>query len=305
LLQLREDSTFTLRPFSPRKDKILDILDNEVYKSGAVARKTNHSWFLPREHGAWGIVVIPFLTAVIIAGPVRPAVWVGLGAVLAAFIARYPIELLIVPGVYRRAGSPERDRVRKFAWAYGVLATALGVFLLAYWRLYLLLPLGVVAVILFLMHIRAGRDGEDRSLAMELVGTVGLTLTGLVGWVAATGGLDRTGLLVWALNGLFFCSGVLYVKARIRSRLAVHRPDLGSGASLMVGWHVALVVFVAALVTLKWLSPLIVLPFGVAAARAAWGARQGSRPFVLTRLGWSEVALSVFFAMFLTLGFRL
>ena len=265
----------------------------------------NQSWFIPREHGAWGIVLIPFLTAVIIAGSYQAPVWVALAAVFLAFIARYPVELLMVPSAYRRAGSPERSQARKFAWAYGLPATLLGGLLVVYWQLYLLLPLGGVALALFLVHVRGGKSGEERSLVMELVGTVGLTLSGLVGWIAATGGLDRAGLLIWALNGLFFCSGVLYVKARIRSRLAVHRPELASGASLMVGWHLALVVFVAAMVVMKWLSPLIVLPFVVAAARAAWGAQQGGRPFVLTRLGWSEVALSVFFAMFLTLGFRL
>jgi len=280
-------------------------MDNEVYKSNPVSHSTKSSWFLPREHGGWGIVLIPFLTAVMIAGEVRGAVWVALLTVLAAFIARYPLELLLVPGLYRRAGSPERSRAHTFAWAYGLLATAMGVFLIAYWRLYLLLPLGAIAVALFLLHVWAGREGEDRSLAMELAGTAGLTLSGLVGWVAATEGVDGTGLLVWALNCLFFCSGILYVKARLRSRLAVHRPDLAAGSALMVGWHLVLVALVAAMVVWKWLSPVIVLPFVVAAARAIWGVRQGGRPFALRRLGWSEVGLSLFFAMFLTLGFRL
>lgn len=270
-----------------------------------MSRSTNRSWFLPREHGAWGIVLIPFLTAVVIAGSYQLPVWVALAAVLLAFIARYPVELLVVPGAYRRAGSPQRGQAKQFAWGYVLPATILGGLLVVYWQLYLLLPLGGLALALFLVHVWGGKSGEERSLAMELVGTVGLTLSGLVGWIAATGGLDGAGLLIWALNALFFCSGILYVKARIRSRLAVHRPELGSGAWLMVGWHLALVVFVATMVVMKWLSPLIVLPFAVAAARAAWGTWQGGRPFVLTRLGWSEVALSLFFAMFLTLGFRL
>ena len=72
----------------------------------------------------------------------------------------------------------------------------------------------------------------------------------------------------------------------------------------MIACHVVMVVLVAAMLFARWISPLVVVPFALAAGRAGWGAAQGARPFALRRLGWSEVALSVFFALFLTLGFR-
>lgn len=263
------------------------------------------SWLLPREHGAWGIVLVPYVTAAVIAGNLSPAVGVGLLAVLSAFIARFPIELLGNPGLYRRAGCPPRDRVKKFAWGYAVTAAVSGAWLVAAWRLYLLLPLALLALLLFFLHLRWGREGEDRSWAAELLGTAGLTLSGLVGWVAATGSLNAAGWLVWWLNCLFFSAGVIYVKARIRHRLAVHRPELRAATRWMVACHGVMVVLVAAMLMARWISPLVVVPFALAAARAGWGAVHGAKPFALRRLGWSEVALSVFFAVFLTLGFRL
>lgn len=264
------------------------------------------SWLLPREHGAWGIVLVPYLTAVAVAGRwSAAAIVVGLAAVLLAFIARYPLELLLVPGLYRRAGSPARARVKKFAWGYALAATGLGLWLVLARDLYLLLPLGALAALLFLLHLRRGQEGEDRSWTAELLGTTGLTLSGLAGWIIATGGLDKTGLVVWLLNCTYFCAGIVYVKSRIRSRLAVHRPELGQTTRLMVGFHLGVVALVALLVFLGWISPLILLPFVVAAARAGWGASRGRQPFALRRLGWSEVALSIFFAVFVTLGFRL
>ncbi len=270
-----------------------------------MATATKSSWLLPREHGAWGIVSIPFVTAVAVAGQFDFAVLTALAAVLLAFIARYPIELLLLPGLFRRAGSPSRERVYRFAWIYGLLAATAGMALLAVWKLYLLIPIGLAAGVLFLAHLREGRRGDDRSWLSELLGTAGLTLSGLVGWIAATGGLDAAGLLVWWLNCVFFCAGIAYVKARIRGRLAVHRPELGRPTRWMVALHVLIVVFVATLVWWRALSPLVVFPFALAALRAAWGAWQAERPFALRRLGWSEVALSLVFAAFLTLGFRL
>ena len=270
-----------------------------------VSIATTSSYLLPREHGAWGIVLIPFLTAVAIPGRLTPAVGLTLAAVLLAFIARYPLELLLVPELYRRAGSPPRERARRLAWAYGLAAAALGVLLVAGWKLYLLLPVGLLAALFFLFHLWAGRRSSDRSWGAELLGTTGLTLSGLAGWIAATGTLNQTGLLVWWLNCVFFCAGIVYVKSRLRSRLAVHRPELQQATHFMLGFHAAVVVFVLALVYLRWVSPLILLPFGVAAARAGWGARRTGQPFALRRLGWSEVALSIFFGTFLTLGFRL
>jgi hypothetical protein len=72
-----------------------------------------------------------------------------------------------------------------------------------------------------------------------------------------------------------------------------------------VGFHLLVVLFVGALVFLRDISPLVVIPFVVAAGRAGWGARRADHAFALRRLGWSEVALSLFFAGFLLLGFRL
>jgi hypothetical protein len=250
-------------------------------------------------------VLIPYLTAVAIAGQWTGAVAVGLAAVLAAFIARYPLELLLNPGLYRRAGRPPRAQVRKFAWIYAAIAGALGFWLVAGWGLYLLLPIGLLALLLLAAHLRLGRGGEDRSWAAELLGTAGLTLSGMAGWVVATGGLNATGGLVWLLNCLFFSAGVVYVKGRIRQRLATHRPELRGTTRWMIACHAVMVLFVLSLFLARWISALVVVPFVLAAARALWGVAQGERPFALRRLGWSEVALSVFFGLLLTLGFRL
>lgn len=272
---------------------------------GAPARQVSGKWLLPREHGGWGIVLIPFLTAVAIAGNLSIPVVLALATVLLVFVARYPLELLLLPGLYRRAGSPSVSHVQTLAWTYSLLAASVGLLLVVVWKLYLLLWLALVGGVLFAGRVWWGRKNSDRNLGAELTGTGALTLSALVGWLAATGELNRTGLLVWGLNGVFFCSGILYVKSRIRARLAVHRLEENPSAAFALSFHFLVLLFVLALVFARWISPLIVVPFALAAVRVTWGLRSSHKPFALRRLGWSEVALSLLFATFMTLGFRL
>jgi hypothetical protein len=265
-----------------------------------------HSPWLPREHGAWGIVAVPFLTAVAIAGQWSLPVVLTALAVLGAFLARYPLELLLIPNSHLRAGRPERRSLVVAASAFSLFTLLIGLALTVVWKLQLLWWLALAGGALFALRVWQGRRGGDRSLTAELVGTSGLTLSALAAWIAATGTLDLTALWVWWLNALFFGSGVLYVKSRLQARRAVSRPDEARTGSLAVAFHILILVFVAAMVFARWLSPLIVVPFLLAAVRAAHGLRSATEtPFALRRLGWSEVGLSILFAAFVILGFHL
>lgn len=256
---------------------------------------------LPREHGAWGIVAVPFVTAAAIAGSFSLAVVLAFAVVLLVFLARAPLEAAWLAA----RGSAEARKPLRLALAYGLPAAVLGLALLLVWKLYLLLPLGGLAALIFVLHLWAVRARKAHYAAAQLLGTTALTLSAPVAWMAATGGLDATGALVWLLNWIFFCCGVLYVRERIRLQQAARR-----GAAVPADRWAWLLNFLALAVAgaLVWAgetSIWIIVPFALAAARAAWGLRHAAQPLALRRLGWSEVLLSLFFASFLTLGFRL
>jgi hypothetical protein len=242
---------------------------------------------------------------VAIAGRLSFAVAVTALAVLGVFMARYPLELLLIPNSHLRAGRPERRLLVRSACVLGLLALFLGLALTLIWKLYLLWWLALVGLALFGLRVWWGRRGANRSLAAELVGAVGLTLSALAGWIAAAGTLDRGTLWVWLLNALFFGSGVLYVRSRIQARRARSQAEDRRAVFVVVAFHILVLVFVVTLVLAQWLSALIAVPFALAALRATHGLRSAAEtPFALRRLGWSEVALSLIFAAFLTLGFR-
>lgn len=260
--------------------------------------------YIPREHGAWGIVAIPFVTAVAIAGTVSLPVVLTALAVLGAFLARYPLELLLIPNSHLRAGRPERSALLRAGFGFGLPTLALGLVLTLVWGLHLIWWLAAAGLAFFVLRVVWGRRGGDRSLTAELLGTAGLALSALAGWIAATGTLDRTALWIWALNALFFGSGVLYVKTRILARRTRAQQSDGGASYFVIAFHILILVFVMALAFARWLSPLVAVPFLLAAVRAAHGLRATEGSFALRRLGWSEVALSLIFAAFLTLSFR-
>jgi len=270
------------------------------------SNKPPRSWAsaFPREHGAWAILLIPFLTAAAIAGRWTAPVFMALVVILLAFVARYPLELLLVPATYLRGGKPDRAFIARLAWIYGSLAATAGLFFILHWKLYQVLLLALVGGLLAGLRVLRGRRGADHGLLAELTGASGLSLSALVAWVAATGGLDSTGFLVWALNAAFFGCGILYVKSRIRVRSSHRRPEAAAMAAAALAFHFAVVIFVLALVWIGWIAPMVVVPFILAAVRAKWGLSNKQRWFALPRLGWSEVALSLVFAVLLILGFR-
>jgi len=127
-------------------------------------------------------------------------------------------------------------------------------------------------------------------------------------WIAVRGHLDRTGAELWALNLLFFWGGVLYVKYRVRG-LQTHRAFDGLRERVAFAWpvflyHVALAAFLAAWVLAESQSVMLIVAFLPGILRALQLVVQLGNRFPIRRLGWSEVAHSVVFAVLLVLAYR-
>lgn len=259
---------------------------------------------LPREHGAWGILLVPFLTAAAIAGGFNFGVALALMAALLAFLARTPLEFLLVPAQRRLLPEVSVAGAGLSAALFGGGALAAAAALALGWGLTRwLLGLGSVTLALFVLHLLRARRGAAQGWAASFLATGALTLSAPLAWLAARGGLDLTGVSVWLLNLAFFASGLVYVRMRIRALGA--RTPAGEAARLVWAFHLGVLGLAVTLALLRWASPLVVLPFGLAAARAAWGTRQFGQRFALRQLGWTEVAHSVVFAALLVAAFRL
>jgi len=214
---------------------------------------------VPREHGAWGILLIPFTTAVGAAGVWNLPVALLLVSVLCFYIAR------------------TSWLKRNYRWTAILLAGSLAtaVPLVAVWRLWWLPAFGAVAAVLAIQP-------TSQSLWRQLLAVAGLTLTAPAAWYVATGTLDYR---LWLLNVLYFVGGVFYVRMHLAA--AVARRPVQRAPTLV--YHAAL-----AAVAAVWQPVGLVFVPGI--ARAFVGVVRLSPTLRIKRLGWTEVAYSVLFA---------
>ena len=219
---------------------------------------------MPREHGAWGILLIPFATAVGVAGVWNLPVTLLLVSILCFYVAR------------------TSWLKQNYRWTIALLAgsTACVLPLLCVWKLWWLAGFGAIAAPL------AFRKTE-RNVVMQLLAVAGLTLTAPAGWYAATGKLDYR---LWLLNVLYFAGGIFYVKMHIATAIA--RKPTGR-------WPV--VIYYGALAGMCfWPVGLAFVPVIV---RAFVGAARVSPVLRIKRLGWTEVGYSLLFgAVLVTLA---
>lgn len=225
---------------------------------------------MPREHGAWGVLLIPFVTAVGVAGVFDLKVALLLGSILSFYVARTSFL--------------KRD----FQWTFILLAVSAGCTapLLIVWRLWWLAAFGGVAGLL------AFRKTE-RGIAMQLLAVCGLTLTAPAAWYVATGQLNQRAWWLWLLNVLYFAGGVFYVKMHVAAAIRRQRFEsiterIRFGASTLIYYGALAGVGVA-----LWPVGLAYAPVVVRAVAGIMGLSPTLR---IKRLGWTEVAYSIAFA---------
>jgi hypothetical protein len=216
---------------------------------------------LPREHGAWGILLIPYAIAVGVTGVFDWKQGLLLASVVLFYLAR--------TSWLKRQGP----------WTWLLLggSVACAAPLLVVWKLGWLAAFGAVAVLVAFRK-------TTHNLTLQLTAVAGLTLTAPVADYVATLHLRPEALKLWLLNVLYFAGGVLYVKMHIATAMA-RRPT---------GRWPVVVYYGALLGGLAWWP--VGLAFVPAIARALVGAARVSPVLRIRRLGWTEVGHSLVFA---------
>jgi len=219
---------------------------------------------LPREHGAWGILLIPFATAAGIAGVFNVPVALLLVSVLCFYLARTSF----LKGDYR--------------WLVGLLVASLvaAAPVVVVWQRWWLVAFGAGVAPVALRR-------TDRSVAVQLAAVAGLTLTAPITWYVATGSLGWPAWRLWVLNALYFAGRVLYVKMHIAAAMQRGASRLRLGAPTLA-YHGAL----AGVAACWWPVGLAFVP---AMFHAVVGVLRLTPVLRIKRLAWTEVAAAVVF----------
>ena len=247
----------------------------------------------PREHGAWGILLVPFATAVGVAGKWNLPVALLLASVLCFYLAR--------TALLKALASPGRAVVNWLV-VLPALAMLFALPLVLVWKLWWLVAFAAAGA-------AVGCRKTSHRLPGQLVAVAALTLTAPAAWYAATGRLCTPALQLWLLNALYFAGGVFYVKMHVAAAVQ-HQPVPTVAAKLRLGrpvlaFHLLLLATLIGLAVGGWIPAVLLLAYVPILGRAVAGVARLSPVLRIKRLGWTEVAYSIGYAVSLVVLIRI
>ena len=221
---------------------------------------TRRARWVPREHGAWAILAVPFLLGIAAAGAVPAHALLAVAAVSAYLFSVSAVEWL------RR----RQEADRRPATVFGVMLAASGIPLLAWWPE--LLVVGGAVTVLAGVAVALTLSGHPRSVLVSLV-EIGQAVALVPAAATVAGSLGEPATWHAAVAAAIYLVGtVLLVRSMIRAR---GNPWFVAGS---IGFHALGAVVAAA-----------ILPWPYALFAAALLARAITLPAIASRQadrGW-------------------
>ena len=261
---------------------------------------------VPREHGAWGMLLVPLATGAVVAAgsAINPlALSLFVIATLALFWLRTPVEAWIGTSAIRVHTRRERTAVLRVAVILSIVAVVAiaALFRLGYSRG--LLIVGTAAALSFALQALVKNTGRGGRMPAQLIGAVGLTSTAASAYYVATGHLNLLAMSLWLANWLFAGNQVHFVQLRIHaSRASSLQVKARQGYLFLIGQLVLLTV-IGLLSRLRIFPEFAVLAFGPAVLRGTAWFLPGPQPLDVHKLGFSELFQSIVFGALLCVAF--
>ena len=265
------------------------------------------SLIFPREHGAWGMLLVPLVTGAAV-GLLDGGNWPALAPLtivaLSLFWMRTPLESWIGAAAIRARSDGELALVRNVVAILALVSAGAAIWLFWGFRNFHLLWIGAAAGAAFVVQAVVKRGWNRARTAPQIIGAAGLTSLAAAGYGAATGRLDAQAWTAWLANFLFAFNQIQYVHLRIEgARAASSKEKLLLGRGFLLG-HVGLTVVLglaAAAHLFPWWAAAAFVP--VLVRGFSWFVAP-PRPLAIYALGKQELALSIVFGILLVAGFR-
>src|SRR5271166_5434310 len=261
---------------------------------------------IPREHGAWGMMLVPLTTGAIVALPSGinvASLTLFIIAAMSLFWLRTPIEAWLGTSAVKAQTPQERAFVLRAIVSIGLLAAASAVALLWNGRNTGLLLVAAVAALAFGVQAAVKKLGRRGRMPAQVIGAIGLTSTAAGAYFVATGKLDNIALALWLANCLFAGNQIHFVQVRIRSGpAATMNEKLQQGLPFFAG-QVVLVGAILAACRFRLLPTAIALAFVPVLLRGTLWFIRGRQPLDVHKLGFSELAQALLFGALLCAAF--
>jgi len=183
--------------------------------AGGVPSAPAKSILLPREHGAWAMLLQPFLAALILG---RSWSWTALAALVVLvvfFMVREPLIVLARQRLlWKTARVESAGAARTLAWELPLLAACGAMlFLRLPWQPLILLSAGAVLFTGYAVWMTVWN--RQRSLLLQVLSAAALSASAFLGSLAAAGRIESWAAWLWLFLFLHCLGGVLVVRARL------------------------------------------------------------------------------------------
>ncbi len=260
---------------------------------------------IPREHGAWGMLLVPLVTGAVVAersGINGSALTLFVTAAMSLFWLRTPLEAWLGTSPIKAHTARERKIVLWMIVSIGTLAAA-SIAALLWNGNYELIVIGGVAGLACGAQDVVKKIGRKGRMPAQMIGAIGLTSTAAGAYYVATGRLDRTAIALWLANWLFACDQIHFVQIRIHSsRLGSFEEKVQVGLPFLVA-QVGLIAIVLGACRFGLLPTAAAVAFLPVLLRGTFWFLRKRQPLDVHKLGFTELAHALLFGALLCAGF--
>lgn len=260
----------------------------------------------PREHGAWGMLLVPLASGAAVGflrGSNVTAFLLLLTVSLGLFWLRTPVESLLGTSPMRAQSVPERLFAAKYALFLATVSVITLTALLWGGKNSGLLLIGVIAFTAFGLQVLARSISRKYRMTSQMIGAAGLSASAAAAYYVVTGRLDSTAGALWLANWIFAGDQIHYVQLTLRhSKVRGMAERLYRGLGFFFG-QVVMFAAVFAACSVGILPKMVLLAFLPVVVRGVAFFFKKPAPLAITRLGVSELLQSVSFGLLLFVSF--
>ncbi|WP_214884296.1 MULTISPECIES: YwiC-like family protein [unclassified Exiguobacterium] len=227
-------------------------------------------WMIPNQHGAWSMLILPF----VLGGMVGGWTWAHVSFAI-AWLFVYMGTFFLFQYIKQRKKS--RDLLRT-VMMYLIIAIAaiVPVFLVVWsliWFAVAMIPFGLV-------NAYFAKIKDERNVWNDASAVTSFCIGGMASYYLGARVLDETMIWVFVLPYLYFFGSIFFVKTMIREKKSIIYRNLSWG------YHILLIIV---FIVLGY--PLLVLAYAPSLIRAIWFY---GKKVPIMKIGIVEIANSVF-----------
>lgn len=233
---------------------------------------------LPKQHGAWAMLLMPFLLGIILGEPT----WLHIPAFigwLMLYLATYPLLMLF------KKKQPKKALYKKWFSIYICLALIMLLIPIIYIPRILLFGLAMLPF--FLINAYYSKRNRDRAFMNDLSAIAAFSIGGIVSYYIGIQSLNEVAIAIFSYSFLFFCGSAFFVKTSIREK---RNPTF-----IWISWiyHIGVIV-----ITVLIGMPFVALAFLPSVIRAIYFTK---KPMTPKQIGVLEIVNSSYFLIIMSL----